>query len=151
MTTRIARGSFEVEMTPDGPDDGSDGNILGTAVVEKRFHGDLGGMGRGRMSTARSSVEGSAGYVMIERVRGTLAGRAGTFLLQHSGVLDRGAADARIEVVPDSGTGGLVGLQGRLEIRIKKGRHRYTLRYSLPRERSPVADRPSRPRTKPRS
>jgi hypothetical protein len=141
MATRTAQGTFDVEMTPEGKDDRSDGNILGTAVVEKRFHGDLDGSGRGRMSSARTLVSGSAGYVMIERVRGTLDGRSGTFLLQHSGVLNRGAAEARIQVVPDSGTGDLTGMTGRLEIQIRNGQHEYTLRYTLPPAPSASADR----------
>ena len=149
MAKGTARGSFQVKMKPEGRADRSEGNSLGTAVVQKRFSGDLEGSGRGRMSTARTSVAGSAGYVMIERVRGRLGGRSGTFLLQHSGILDRGSAVAHIEVVPDSGTGGLTGLRGHLEIQIAKGRHDYTLRYTLPRERPAVHDRPARARLEP--
>jgi Protein of unknown function (DUF3224) len=135
-SAHIARGTFEVEIAPWGKEDRSDGNVLGFAVVTKRFAGDLEGNARGRMSTARTAVRGSAGYVMIERVRGRLEGRSGSFLFQHTGTLDRGAAVARIEIVPDSGTGALAGLAGRLSIRITKGRHEYELRYTLPRRRS---------------
>jgi Protein of unknown function (DUF3224) len=138
MVTRIARGSFDVKMTPYGKNDSADGNVLGAARVAKTFQGDLFGAGRGLMSTGRTAREGSAGYVMIERVRGRLEGREGTFLLQHSGVLTRGAPRASIEVLPDSGTGQLAGLRGRLSIRIARGQHSYELRYSLPAIPRPV-------------
>jgi hypothetical protein len=151
MAQHSARGKFDVEMEPIGKEDRAEGNVLGSALVKKRFHGDLEGAGRGRMTAARTAVEGSAGYVMIEQVRGTLAGRSGTFLLQHSGILDRGVAAARIEIVPDSGTGELVGLKGRLVIRAANGPHEYELLYSLPHARSAQAGPPRRvrPRARP--
>lgn len=84
------------------------------------------------MLTALTDVEGSAGYVAIKQVSGTLAGRSGTFVLQHSGVMMRGAQQLTITVVPDSGTEQLVGLAGRMEIDIVDGKHFYTLQYTLP-------------------
>ena len=128
-----ARGSFDVTMRPDSDEDRAEGTTLGTMVVEKRFHGDLDGTGRGRMLTGMTPVEGSAGYVLIERVRGRLQDRRGSFLLQHSGILDRGTPRQVIEVVPDSGTDDLTGLSGRLTIQISEGAHAYTLEYTLPR------------------
>ncbi|HEY1198800.1 MAG TPA: DUF3224 domain-containing protein [Thermoplasmata archaeon] len=130
-----AHGVFDVEMHPDGEDDSAEGTTLGRMIVEKRFHGDLEGTGRGRMSTGKTSLQGSAGYVLIERVQGRLHGRTGTFLLQHWGILDRGVQDSRVEVIPDSGSGELAGLKGRLTGRIENGVHSYELDYSLARRR----------------
>jgi hypothetical protein len=87
------------------------------------------------MSTGKTSLQGSAGYVLIERVQGRLHGRTGTFLLQHWGILDRGVQDSRVEVIPDSGSGELAGLKGRLTGRIENGVHSYELDYSLARRR----------------
>ncbi|MFZ0699790.1 MAG: DUF3224 domain-containing protein [Thermoplasmata archaeon] len=127
-----ARGFFEVELKPESDDRRADGNSLGCVVVEKRFHGDLEGSGHGRMLTGTTRVEGSAGYVLIERVRGKLHGHSGTFLLQHWGVLNHGAAKQTIEILPDSGTGELAGLTGHMMVHIAGGKHSYQLEYTLP-------------------
>ena len=129
MTT-LARGPFEVKLTPQGSD-GED-TTLGRLTIDKRYHGDLEATSRGRMLTASTGVQGSAGYVAIERVSGNLDGRTGTFMLQHSGTMTRGAPELDITVVPDSGTGELVGLSGRMTIAIADGKHSYELEYSLP-------------------
>ena len=128
MTTH-ARGAFDVTLTPHPPD--SDG-FLGRMTMDKRFHGDLEATSQGEMLAARTAVQGSAGYVAIERVRGTVGGRTGTFVLQHSGLMDRGAAELVITVVPDSGTEGLAGIRGRMTIVIDGGAHSYDFDYSLP-------------------
>lgn len=99
--------------------------------MDKRFHGDLEATSKGEMLTAGTSVEGSAGYVAIERVSGTLHGRRGTFVLQHSGTMTRGAPQLTITVVPDSGTNELVGLAGRMVITIADGKHSYDFEYTL--------------------
>jgi hypothetical protein len=127
-----ARGGFEVTMKADPHADSAEGTVLGSMVVKKRFHGDLVASGRGRMLTGMTAVEGSAGYVLLERVKGRLDGRAGSFLLQHFGILDRGVPRQTIEVVPDSGTGELEGLRGRMTIRVVGGVHSYKLEYRLP-------------------
>lgn len=77
-------------------------------------------------------MQGSAGYVAIERVTGTLRGRSGSFVFQHAGTMDRGAQRLAITVVPDSGSGELRGLAGAFEIQIEAGTHRYAFRYTLP-------------------
>jgi hypothetical protein len=128
---RTARGSFEVEITPDSVDDHAHGTTLGSMAVHKRFHGDLNASGQGRMLTGLTSVKSSAGYVLIERVRGALNGRTGTFLLQHAGVVNRGTPRLTIEVLPDSGTGELVGIAGRMTITVIEGQHSYELEYTL--------------------
>jgi len=100
---------------------------------EKQFHGDLEGTSKGQMLTATTDVKGSAGYVAIERVTGTLHGRSGSFVLQHSGTLTKGAAQQSITVVPDSGTGQLVGIAGKMTITIADGKHSYDFEYTLPK------------------
>lgn len=125
-------GPFEVKMQPQDQEEGSESSVPGRMLLDKQFHGDLEATSKGQMLTALTDVEGSAGYVAIERVSGTLAGRSGTFVLQHSGVMTRGAQQLTITVVPDSGTGQLVGLAGRMEIDIVDGKHSYILQYTLP-------------------
>ena len=102
-------------------------NFLGGRMrLDKRYHGELAASGQGQMLAFRSAVAGSAGYVAMELVDGTLGGRRGSFVLQHSGTLDRGAAQLDLGVVPDSGTGELIGLRGRMNIVIAEGgKHRY--------------------------
>lgn len=128
----IARGRFTVRMTPQSEPDTADGVSLGRMSLDKRFEGDLVGTGQGAMLTALTPVKGSAGYVAIERVTGALAGRAGSFVLQHSGTMDQGAQQLSVTVVPGSGTGALAGLSGRLAIDVVEGEHRYTFDYTLP-------------------
>lgn len=125
MTTR-ASGTFEVKLTPQATDD-----KLGRMSIDKQFHGDLEATSKGEMLTAGTDVQGSAGYVAIERVSGTLQGRNGTFVLQHSGTMTRGAPQLTITVVPDSGTGQLVGLAGKMVINIADGKHSYDFEYTL--------------------
>ena len=129
--TDIARGAFEVKLTPQPSDRQPDDPALGRIWLDKQFHGDLEAMSRGQMLTAMTDVQGSAGYVAIERVNGTLGGRAGSFLLQHSGTMTRGAPSLTITVVPDSGTDELAGLSGRMTIIITDGKHSYELEYAL--------------------
>ena len=131
MTT-IAKGSFTVDMSPQGDSDTRDGVSLGRLSLRKRFEGDLEATGDGQMLTATTPAKGSAGYVAIERVTGTLSGRSGAFALQHTGTMDHGAQQLSISVVPDSGTGGLAGLSGALHIRIADGQHFYEFEYTLP-------------------
>src|SRR5208282_4434708 len=125
-----AQGGFEVKMTPDSPDDRVEGNTLRVLVVDKEYHGDLEASSRGHMLTGMTAVEDSAGYVLIERLQGSLRGRTGTFLLQHYGIMDHGATHQLVEVIPDSGTGELRGLAGRMTGTIVDGAHSYELDYS---------------------
>lgn len=128
----IARGTFEVKLAPlDPPDDAGDGNQLGRMSIDKRITGELEATTRGQMLSAGTATRGSAGYVAIERVTGTLHGRAGSFVLQHSGAMDRGAPSLSIRVVPDSGTGELAGLSGEFRLAIADGVHSYELEYTL--------------------
>ncbi len=129
VTTR-ARGTFQVKLTPQATDSTAHGT-LASMSIDKRFEGDLEATSEGAMLSAGTTVKGSAGYVAIERVSGTLHGRRGTFVLQHSGTMTRGAPQLTITVVPDSGTDQLVGLAGTMTITIAGGKHSYELEYTL--------------------
>jgi len=128
MTTR-AVGTFEVQLSPQPL--AAEDNTRGRFSIDKQFRGDLEAGSQGEMLTAGTAVQGSAGYVAIERVTGTLGGRAGSFALQHAGSMARGAPQLSITVVPDSGTGELVGLAGSMTIEIADGRHTYAFEYTL--------------------
>jgi hypothetical protein len=130
MTSR-ATGTFEVTLSPQAPEDWTEKPVIGRLLLDKQFHGDLEATSQGQMLAAGTAVEGSAGYVAIEQVSGTLAGRAGTFVLQHSGTTNRGTPQLTITVVPDSGTGQLVGISGKMGIEIEGGKHSYDFEYTL--------------------
>lgn len=131
MTTR-ATGTFEVKLAPQAPDSAAAGEAIGRMILDKQFHGDLEGTSLGQMLAAMTRVAGSAGYVAIEQVRGTLHGKSGTFVLQHSGTMTRGTPHLVVTVVPDSGTGDLTGLSGTMRIIVEGKQHSYELDYSLP-------------------
>ncbi len=131
MSITHATGTFEVQLEPltaYNTDDAS----LARMSIDKQFHGDLEATSEGEMLSAGTSVKGSAGYVAIERVTGTLNGRQGTFVFQHSGTMARGAPTLNVTVVPDSGTGELTDLMGTLVINIADGEHSYEFDYTLP-------------------
>ena len=130
MTSR-ASGTFEVTLNPLAPYNQAEGAALGRFSIDKKFHGDLEATGKGEMLSAGTAIEGSAGYVAIEQVSGTLHGRSGSFVLQHSATMTRGAPQLSITVVPDSGAGQLVGLAGKLAITIVDGKHLYDFEYTL--------------------
>lgn len=129
MTT--ARGPFDVTLTPQSGAGDADGAV-GRMTIDKQFHGDLEATSQGQMLAASTAVDGSAGYVALELVRGTLRGRAGAFVLQHSGTMMRGTPTLTVTVVPDSGTDDLVGLTGTMDIIIEGGKHAYAFTYALP-------------------
>ena len=124
-----ASGDFDVKLNPQ--DDRPDAPV-GRMTIDKQFQGDLIGTSKGQMVMASSpSVQGSAGYVAIEKVTGTLNNRRGSFYLQHSGTMTRGAGELTITVIPDSGTDELVGLRGKMNIIIADGKHSYEFEYEL--------------------
>jgi hypothetical protein len=124
-----ANGTFEVKATPQAPDGEAPG--VGRMSIDKQFHGDLEAASHGQMLAAVTSVKGSAGYVAIEQVTGSLHGRSGAFVLQHSGTMTRGAPQLIVSVVPDSGTGELAGLAGTMVIIVAEGKHSYDFEYTL--------------------
>jgi hypothetical protein len=113
-------------------EDQPEGSRIGRMSIDKSISGDLVATTTGQMLSAMTEVKGSAGYVAIERVDGVLDGRKGTFVLQHTGTMNRGAQSQSVTVVPDSGTGDLEGLAGEFRIIVAQGRHSYEFRYSLP-------------------
>jgi hypothetical protein len=130
--TKHASGTFEVSLKPQSPPDELASVSLGRMSLDKQFAGDLVAIGKGEMLTAVTQTKGSAGYVAIERVTGTLHGRKGSFVFQHSGTMDRGVQQLSITVVPDSGTDELAGITGRFTLNIVDGKHFYEFEYSLP-------------------
>ena len=126
-----ANGAFDVVMTAEPPYDVAEGASLGRASFSKTFHGDLSATSTVQMLGARSDTKGSAGYVAIERVIGSLHGKTGSFVLQHSGTMTRGEGTLTVTVVPDSGSGELRSIAGKMTIDIKDGKHFYAFEYTL--------------------
>ena len=130
-----ASGSFEITMKPlETYNQAADAKVARMSI-DKSFAGDLVATSIGEMLSGGSPAEGSAGYVAIERVTGTLGGRRGSFLLQHSGTMTPESQGVTITVVPASGTGELEGLAGTMGIRIEDGQHFYSFEYTLPADR----------------
>jgi hypothetical protein len=127
-----AMGSFEVSLEPLSNTEVSNNAHLGRLLLNKKFTGDLMASARGQMLSAGTATRGSAAYVAIDQVTGTLEGRKGSFMLQHTGRMNRGVPSLSIMVVPDSGTDELEGLTGTLSINIVDGRHFYDFLYSFP-------------------
>ncbi len=126
-----ARGEFEVKLAPLSPYNGDADAQLGRMSIDKVFHGDLEATSKGEMLSAGSPQSGSAGYVAAERITGNLQGRRGSFALQHNATMHRGEFSLNIIVVPGSGTGGLAGLRGKMDIIITDGRHSYDFEYEF--------------------
>lgn len=126
-----AAGTFDVKITPQ-KDEGVGDATIGRMGIDKQYHGDLVGTGLGQMLAGMGEVKDSGAYVAIERVKGTVHGKTGSFAVHHLGVMDRGAQRLVITVIPDSGTGDFVGITGTMTIEIKGGSHYYTLDYTLP-------------------
>lgn len=128
------KGEFDVKRTPEGGFDLGGGVLAGHFRFDKQFHGALDATGVVHMLAVGTQVDGSAAYVAVERISGTLDGLRGAFLTQHSGTLDRGAPTLSLTVVPDSGTDELQGLRGRMTIDIVEGKHFYTFDYEITEE-----------------
>ncbi len=134
VVTDHARGSFDVKIIPQPADDPSAGPFS-RLYLDKQFHGELDAISKGQMLAAGTAVEGSAAYVALEVVTGTLAGRRGTFVLQHTGTMNKGEPSLTVSVVPDSGTDQLVGLTGKMAIIIEGKKHSYDFEYMFGRAR----------------
>lgn len=131
MTTTLAKGEFDVKITPQPADELKAGG-MGRMSIDKILHGDLEGTSKGEMLTAMSfDVKDSGVYVAVERFTGTVQGRKGSFALHHTGIMDRGQQNLSVTVVPDSGTGELAGITGAMTIIIDGKKHFYELEYSL--------------------
>jgi Protein of unknown function (DUF3224) len=130
--TRIAKGTFTVSLQPIAFEGAAPEWKLGRMSIDKQIAGDLVATTKGQMLSAMTETKGSAGYVAIERVAGTLDGKRGSFVLQHTGTMNRGAPSLNVSVVPDSGTEELAGLEGDFKIIIADGKHSYEFSYRLP-------------------
>jgi hypothetical protein len=130
--SKIAKGRFTVSLKPLELAIDAAPNKLARMSIDKQIEGDLIATTQGQMLSAITETKGSAGYVAIEHVVGSLNGRSGSFVFQHTGTMDRGAPALSVSVVPDSATGELVGLQGTFKIDIRDGQHFYEFDYSLP-------------------
>ncbi len=130
--TGKARGTFEIQMSPQSQEEKIDGVSVSRQSADKQYSGDIEGSGKGEMLAALTNVKTSQAYAGIERVVGTLQGRKGTFLLQHTGTMTAATRDLKVTVVPDSGTGQLVGLSGKMMINVVNGKHLYEFDYMLP-------------------
>ena len=129
-----AQGTFEVKVAPLPPDDATSATSISRYSLDKVYRGDLEGASAGEMIGAGNVASGSAGYVAVEQVTGTLHGKHGSFALQHSSTMDRGTFDMNIKVVPGSGTEQLAGIAGALTIIIEGKNHSYRFEYTLPPE-----------------
>ncbi|MGA2349244.1 MAG: DUF3224 domain-containing protein [Terracidiphilus sp.] len=127
--THHARGTFTVNVQPLTP---APAEGLSRFSIDKQIHGDLEATTKGEMFSGGDPKQGVAGYVAIEVVTGTLAGKHGSFALQHSATMDRNGPKMSVIVVPGSGTGELKGIAGTFTIHIENGQHSYDLEYSLP-------------------
>lgn len=130
MSSRV-QGTFDVKLTPHASSDDAEGAGLGRMRIDKRFHGDLNATSQGEMLACGTAVKGSAGYVALEKVRGTFLGREGTFVLQHSGTMNRGEPQLSVTVVPDSGTEQLLGLTGTMKLEVTGGSHAYDFEFTF--------------------
>jgi len=125
-----ANGEFNVKLKPlENYAEGKESVNLGRMSIDKIFSGDLDATSKGEMLTAMTATQGSAGYVAIEQVHGNLAGKEGSFVLQHYGIMRSGYEYLKLEVVPESSTGELKGLSGSMSIKIKEGKHFYDFEY----------------------
>jgi hypothetical protein len=126
-----ASGAFEIAMIPAGAPEKEGRTAIARIGLDKKYLGALAAIGKGQMLTAVTDTKGSAAYVAIERISGTLDGRQGSFVIQHAGTMSGGASEATIRIVPDSGTDALAGISGSLTITVVGGKHLYALDYAF--------------------
>ena len=124
-----AHGTFTVKVQPLTP---APAEGLSRFSLDKELHGDIEATSKGEMMGGGDYKQGTAGYVAVEMITGTLNGKHGSFALQHSSTMDQGATKMNIIVVPGSGTGELKGISGTFTIKIENGQHFYDLDYTLP-------------------
>jgi hypothetical protein len=128
---QIARGEFDVKLTPLETSHKQDPEHLGRMSGEKVYHGELEGTGVAELLTGGDPKTGSAAIVGMEKITGKLRGRSGTFIVHHTGVMEKGKQTYSVGIVPDSGTGELAGISGKMVITIEGKKHFYALEYSL--------------------
>ena len=126
-----ARGPMDVNMQPEPPFLEENGLTLNRNIVSKTFHGDMSGTSEAQIIAAFTGTPGSPGYVAIEHFKGSVSGRSGSFVMQHSGLMNKGDAQLTVSIVPDSGSGELTGISGTLDIENSDGQHSYVLDYDF--------------------
>jgi hypothetical protein len=131
VTVHHAVGTFDVKVTPVTPAAGAPENPISELSLDKQFHGALEATSKGTMLASGNPAKGAGGYVAMEKVTGTLDGRKGSFVLQHTGTMKGGTAEMSVTVVPDSGTDALTGIAGKMTIQIAGGKHSYDFEYTL--------------------
>jgi hypothetical protein len=131
VINHTAKGSFDVKATPmeNAPAD----SPFSRRILDKQYHGDLEGSAKGEMLAWGTGAKGSTGvYIALEQVTGTLQGHKGSFVLEHSGTMLKGAPQLEVKVVPGSGTDQLTGISGTMNIIIAPdGKHSYEFNYTL--------------------
>lgn len=135
IMTKLAKGTFEVKVTPQPAEENIGDPTIGRLSLDKQFSGDLVGTGKGQMLGISTEIKNSMGYVAAERITGTLDGKKGSFALQHLGTAQGDKFNLTINVVPDSGTGELAGISGKMKIIIENGKHFYEFEYALAKAR----------------
>jgi hypothetical protein len=131
LMEHIVKGTFEITMKPAPEGEGAGRVSVGRMLIDKQYSGDLVGIGQGEMLSAGNPAAGSAGYVAIEHVTGTIGNKSGSFALQHAGVMHDGDSQLSISIVPGSGTGDLAGIEGKYKLEIVERKHYYELAYTL--------------------
>ena len=129
---QVAKGIFTVKLSPLTFEGAEAESFLGRMAIDKQISGDLSATTQGQMLSAMTGTKGSAAYVAIEKVSGVLHGKSGSFVLQHTGLMDKGKASLSVVVVPDSGTDELTEITGEFKINIVDGKHHYEFLYRLP-------------------
>lgn len=131
-TMRLAKGEFDVQVTPRELDGAAPDETLSRFALTKQLRGDLVATGAGQMLAAGGPQSGAGAYVAIERLTGTLDGKTGSFALQHRGTMDATGMEMVITIVPESGTGDLKGIRGTFRILFDGPKHLYELEYEVP-------------------
>ena len=124
-------GTFEVALSPEDLTINNQANQFARLSFSKTFNGTLNAQSSGEMLSVRTPVEGSAGYVAIEQVIGSLDDKTGEFALMHFGSMAAGQEVLNLIVVPNSGTEQLTGLSGTMLITIVDGQHFYEFDYQI--------------------
>lgn len=128
----VANGRFAIKSWDEKPyGEAPELPKMTRASVMKTFTGDLAGEGQVEYVMMYRS-DGSATFVGLERIVGTIGGKAGSFVLQRVGVFEDGFAKESYSVVPGSGTGELRGLRGEGHTAVGHGmEHPFSLNYEL--------------------
>ena len=128
----VANSRFAITSWDEKPySEGPDLPKLTRAAVTRTFTGDIAGDAHLEYLMMYRS-DGSATFIGLERIVGHVAGKAGSFVLQHTGTFENGVAKGSYFVIPGSGTGELRGLRGEGTSAVGHGlEHPLALTYAL--------------------